>query len=81
MQKDLKLSLESYEFTAGPCDAPWKKQSQIVGGTAVMVKTNIKIFNEVIGTNGYVPLNHFSEDLNEFLALLIVTKEQKYGYS
>ena len=40
-----------------------KKQSQIVGDTAVMIKPNIKIFTEVFGTNGHVSLNHFSKRL------------------
>ena len=59
---DFTLSMEYSEFKAGPKDAPWHKQSQLVTGLSAMVKPNIKLFAEVIRTQGYVPLNLMSGD-------------------
>lgn len=54
------LSAEFSDFVAGPSDAPWERQNQIVIGYSAFIKNSSKLFLELFRTNGYVPLNWIS---------------------
>lgn len=53
-------SADFSRFVAGPGGAPWEKQDQIVLGVAGYLSPSVKLFGEVIRTEGYVPLNFIS---------------------
>jgi hypothetical protein len=60
--KDTKISLEFSQFRSGPKKSPWHRQDQIVGGVTTYVKPSVKLFAEIVRTQGYVPLNKISGD-------------------
>ena len=51
------LSAEYSDFTAGPENSPWEKQSQIVLGLNAQVEGTSRLFLEYFRTAGYAPLN------------------------
>ena len=53
-------SAEFSNFIAGPNNAPWERQSQLVFGLNAQVRKTTRIFVEVFNTQGYVPLNFIS---------------------
>jgi len=58
--KDIDLSLEFSRFVAGPDGAPWEQQDQWVLGVAHHVTPSVKLFGEIVRTEGYAPLNFIS---------------------
>lgn len=54
------VSGEFSKFDAGPDDAPWERQNQIVVGLQVLIYKSSKFFVEFFRTDGYVPLNFIS---------------------
>ena len=53
-------SLDFSRFVAGPSGSPWEKQDQIVLGVAGYITPSVKLFGELIRTEGYAPLNFIS---------------------
>jgi len=60
LAKDLGVSVDFSQFTAGPSGSPWKDQKQFVVGLNMFWNNNAKIFAEYIRIEGYVPLNFIS---------------------
>ena len=54
------LSAEFSRFEAGPDDAPWERQDQIVVGAAWFAWPSVKLFAEYVRVDGFVPLNFMS---------------------
>lgn len=62
MMNDLPVdfSADFSRFEAGPGGSPWEKQDQFVLGGAVFPVPSVKLFGELIRTEGYAPLNFIS---------------------
>ena len=58
--KTVDLSLSFSSFLSGPTNAPWRGQDQFVGGLAIYLEPNVKLFSELVLVNGYDPLNFLS---------------------
>jgi len=56
----VELSFDFSRFEAGPDGAPWEFQDQWVAGVAGFVSPTVKLFGEIIRTEGYAPLNFIS---------------------
>ncbi|MCY4396650.1 MAG: hypothetical protein OXC10_16095 [Rhodospirillaceae bacterium] len=56
----LDISVEFGRFRAGPGGAPWERQDQLVFGVAWFPRPSVKLFGEIIRTEGYAPLNSIS---------------------
>ncbi|MBO6795673.1 hypothetical protein [Maricaulis sp.] len=56
----LAFSFEFSRFTAGDEGSPWEDQDQWVGGLSYFATPTVKLFGEVIHTEGWVPLNFLS---------------------
>ena len=56
----LGFSFEFSEFVAGPDDAPWERQNQLVLGVAYWLRPGVKLFAEYVRVDGYTPLNFIS---------------------
>lgn len=54
------LSMDFSRFEAGSGGSPWESQDQIVLGGALFPLPSVKIFAELIRTEGYAPLNFIS---------------------
>ena len=54
------LSLDFSRFVSGPEGSPWERQDQLVLGIAGYPMPSLKVFGEVIRTEGYAPLNFIS---------------------
>ncbi len=57
------LSGEFSNFRAGPDEAPWERQNQMVLGLSAIYNASSKIFVEVFRTEGFTPLNFISGSL------------------
>jgi len=60
LAKDLGVSVDFSQFTAGPSGSPWKDQKQFTVGLDMFWNNNAKFFAEYIRIEGYVPLNFIS---------------------
>ncbi|MYA97585.1 MAG: hypothetical protein F4X91_14400 [Nitrospinae bacterium] len=56
----LDFSFEFSEFVAGPDNAPWERQNQLVLGVAWWLRPGVKLFAEYVRVDGYTPLNFIS---------------------
>jgi hypothetical protein len=54
------ISADFSRFISGPNGSPWENQDQIVLGMAGFVTPSVKMFGELIRTEGYAPLNFIS---------------------
>ena len=59
-ESDLDISFEFSRFRAGDDGAPWERQNQYVAGLSYFLTPNVKMFGELIHTEGWVPLNFLS---------------------